>query len=72
MRQKFGPPSYDSQGPQDKRPDEGSESIVIVTDLHIWRQRSRRTRICWRCGVPFADTTPEILARCAELARGAS
>ena len=24
---------------------------------------------CWRCGVPFAWTTPEVLARCTALAQ---
>ena len=25
--------------------------------------------LCWRCGVPFAWTTPETLARCTALAQ---
>ena len=27
---------------------------------------------CWRCGVPFAWTTPEVLARCTALAQAAA
>lgn len=32
----------------------------------------REAGACWRCGVPFAWTTDEVLRRCAELAREAS
>ena len=41
----------------------GAEVIHRVSDESV------NSRVCWRCGVPFAWTTDEDLARCTALAQ---
>lgn len=44
----------------------------LVPSQPVSRHDTVTGDVCWRCGVPFAATTDEVLQRCAELARSAA
>lgn len=65
MTRKRRSPPGGNQGGDQMHNIGGSGIGITVPAAAIPLQPAR----CWRCGVPFAWTTAEDLARCAEIAR---
>ena len=66
------PPDVNGPRPSRRTGDRIVKSIATKRALDVTIIEAADNGRCWRCGTPFAETTPEVLARCTALAQAAA